>query len=814
VNLSYRWLDELVGLGGRTPAEVAHALTFHTAAVQSIHEVGGGLDGVVTGRVVAVRPHPNADRLRLCTVDTGSGEAPEVVCGAPNVAEGQVVCFAREGLTLPNGLKLKRAKIRGVESAGMICAEDELGLGEDHTGIIVLPEGTPVGVPVAGVLGVHDHVLEVEGPDITHRPDLWGHVGFARELGALFETDFTPPATPLADAALEAAEGDPYPIEIEDEEGCRRYVGIVIENVTNRPSPPAIRHRLEALGVRSIDLLVDLTNLVMLEQGQPLHAFDLGFLEQGRIVVRRARAGETMRTLDGEERRLEADDVLIADGSRPVALAGVMGGEDSEVRPDTTAILLEAANFDAPRIRRTAARLGLRTEASARFEKSQDPEAAEKGARRFTQLLLEHVPEARVTRRLGDAYPRPYAPLTLDLPYDLVARRLGLKVPEGEIRRCLGGLGFGVSETLTGLSVRVPSWRATKDVECAEDLVEEVGRIRGYGDVPDTPPVGTLTPTRPPPLRRLERRLAAVLSLDLGYAETKCYAFYGPKDVERLGLADRPHLMVTRPIAEEQDRLVQTVAANLLRTAAKNVVRDPAGRMWESTRLITPRHPGEDLSYEVPVLGAVTWDREASRDPAGALFLGLVQDVRAVLDAAPIGDLVVRDGAGTPLAPRLPVPSWLHPGRQAVFESGGRILAVAGEVAPAVARAYGLEGRAALAEIDLDGVLERLAEAGGGYEPIHRFPVVPFDIAVVVPRKTPAARVGEVIAGANPRGIRNVALFDAYEGKGIPEGHRSLAFRCELLDPEGTLDSRKADKLRGRIRALLEREGWTVRAGD
>ncbi|MFV1959486.1 MAG: YtpR family tRNA-binding protein, partial [Planctomycetota bacterium] len=331
MRLSCAWLDELVGLGGRSPEQIAHALTFHTAAVEAIEERGSALAGVVTARVVGVRPHPGADRLRLCRVDRGPGETPEVVCGAPNVAEGQIVCFAREGLKLPNGQVLARRKIRGVESAGMICAEDELGLGEGHEGIIVLDRDTPVGVEVAEVLGARDTVLVVDNPSITHRPDLWGHVGFAREVGALLEEPFTPPRAPRADAAFAEAMGEPFPVEIEDPAACRRYVGGVLEGVTNGPSPWWLRCRLEALGMRSLGLLVDLSNLVMLEQGEPVHAFDVRDLTGGRIVVRRARPGETMRTLDGEERVLEPQDLVIADGERPVALAGVMGGENSEV---------------------------------------------------------------------------------------------------------------------------------------------------------------------------------------------------------------------------------------------------------------------------------------------------------------------------------------------------------------------------------------------------------------------------------------------------------------------------------------------------
>jgi phenylalanyl-tRNA synthetase beta chain len=555
-------------------------------------------------------------------------------------------------------------------------------------------------------------------------------------------------------------------------------------------------------------------NLVLLEQGQPLHAFDLRDIQGGEIVVRRARAGERMRTLDGVERALVEDDVVIADGRRPVALAGVMGGQDGEVRADTTAILLEAATFDPVRIRRTASRLGLRTEASSRFEKALDPVQAEAAARRFLELLLAHVPQARVTRRLADAYPRPYPPIRIALSYDVLRRRLGTRISDAGIRAHLASIGFEPKEEGGILHVQVPSWRATKDVSSAEDLYEEVGRLAGYEALPTTAPVGPLRPTRLPPLRRLERRLGLSLSLDRGYTEILSYAFYGARDAARVGLADTPHLGVLDSTSAEHDRLILTTAPNLLRAAARNQPRVASGRLWEITRLHAPRADGRGLPREARVLGLVAWERGGGEDAEGRLYLEVLEDLRHVLAAVPVTPLEVREAGPEPLVAGLPETSWLHPGRRAALVVGGRVLAVAGEVLPRVARAFDLEGRAVLAEATLEGILAVLGEPGAGYRPVHRFPVVPFDVAVVVPERTPAADVAAAIEGAVPDHVRGVRVFDVYAGEGIPTGARSLALTMELLDAEGTLKPEQADDLRARILAALVARGWTVRKGD
>jgi phenylalanyl-tRNA synthetase beta chain len=810
MKLSLRWLRELVDLAGVEAAQVADALTFHVAEVEGVETLGRQLEQVLTARVLTCVPHPSADRLRVTTVDRGDGVVRTVVCGAPNVAAGQVVCHAPVGATLPNGMTLALRPIRGVTSDGMLCAEDELGLGTDHDGILVLDPATPLGRPAGEVLHVADEVLEVGNTAITHRPDLWGHVGFARELGAVLGRKTTFPGTAQADALLAAASGPAPQVAIDDPSGCRRYVGLVIEGLRGGPSPLALRRRLEAVGVRSVDLLVDLTQLVMLETGQPLHAFDLDLLE-GRVSARRAKAGERLVTLDGQERVLTPDDLVIADARRVLALAGVMGGQVGGVGPTTTRILLESASFDAARIRRTSQRLGLRTEASARFEKTLDPCGCEPAARRYLECVRAHVPGATPRGPLADVFPAPPPPVDVELPHDRVRRRLGLRVTDAEVRTRLMALGFGVTEGREGMLVRVPSWRATRDVRGADDLVEEVGRTRGYGDLQPVAPVGAMSPRRIPAQRRAERRAASVLSLELGYVQTTCYSFYAREDAERVGLGQVPHLTLANPLAADQDRMVLSTLPNLVKAALRNLPGEASGRLWESARLIAPATGSGTPPAEVAVLGCLTWDRDAADDPAGRLYLAAVEDLRALLTrmGAPRPDVV--EGARA-LAPWLPPAGALHPGRSATLVVGGEAVAVVGEVAPAVRRAFGLPGRLTHAEVRLESLAALLAAGRPEYVPVPRFPVAPFDVAVLVPRRTPAAAVVDVVERAlGPHG-RGARVFDVYEGAGVPAGQRSLALTVELLDREGTLAPAQAEQLRRTVQQALEQAGWSLRA--
>jgi phenylalanyl-tRNA synthetase beta chain len=812
MKVSWRWLGELADLAGVSPDEAARLLPLRTADVEGVERIGA-LDGVVTARVLEVAPHPGADRLRLCTVDHGAAAPLQVVCGAPNVAKGQTVCFARVGTTLPNGLTLKKAKIRGVESEGMICAEDELGLGTAHDGILVLPDG-PVGRPAGEALGISDVVLDLNNTGITNRPDLWGHLGVARECAAVFGRALRPPGTTAAEALVARATGPAFPVAIEDPASCRRYVGLVLEGVADGPSPDAVRRRLEAVGLRSVGRLVDLTNLVMLETGQPLHAFDLREVRGGRVVVRRAGPGETMRTLDGKDLVLSPEDLVIADAERVLALAGVMGGAASGVRGDTTAVLLESACFDAARVRRSAIRHGLRTDASARFEKSLDPEGCRRAALRFVEVVAGQGPGVRAPRAVADAYPRPYPPVEIALDPDLVRRRLGVAVDDAVVEARLASVGFGVTRGTPTWRVRVPSWRATKDVALPEDLVEEVGRLHGYEHVRPLAPTAPMRPLRPTPARALERDGRASLCLALGYVEIATYAFHGAAEAERLGTDPAAHVRLVHPLSAEQDRLQTTCTQNLLATAARNQPREASLALAEWTRVfVRSGAGGASRPEEVPVLGLLRAERDATDDPKGATFLATVGDVMALLARWNVPDVTVGDAGEAALVEGLPPPPWLHPGRRAVVRSASAPLALVGEVLPQVAAAFGLAGRAAVAEIHLGRVLAT-DRTGRVYHGVPRFPWSPFDVAVIVPRKTPAADVAKLLAGVAPGTVRSVALFDVYEGAGIPEGHRSLAFTVTFGDDEGTMKPATLEKLMSRAIEVLRRAGFTVRTAD
>ncbi|MCH7600670.1 MAG: phenylalanine--tRNA ligase subunit beta, partial [Myxococcales bacterium] len=494
--ISLRWLSRHVELTGIDPETLANDLTLSTAEVEGVEAFAPHLSDVRVGLVLEREPHPNADKLSLCKVDVGEGEALSIVCGAPNVAKGQKVAVATVGTVLPGDFKIKKSKIRGVESRGMICSERELELGNDHEGIWVLPDACEIGVPVASALEIDDWVIEIDNKSLTHRPDLWGHRGIAAEIAAIYER----PLKPLPHELPKLGSGRAFPLRI-DSDACSRYLGLSIQNARPLPSPDWLRFLLLAVGQRPIDQIVDLSNFVMLDLGQPNHTFDAKQLSKEGIVVRDAREGETMTTLDGEERKLETSDLLICSGDEPVALAGIMGGEASKVGEDTSQLLLEVATFHPTVVRRTSTRLGLRTESSARFEKSLDPTLPLKAAGHFAQLLSSLQPEVRFPAALADAGNWSDPANTITMRPDRVRTALGKNISNDEFENILTRLGFGVKLTGENFQVSIPSARATKDITIEQDLIEEIGRIYRYGNVPERALVAEIAP----PQRDLRR---------------------------------------------------------------------------------------------------------------------------------------------------------------------------------------------------------------------------------------------------------------------------------------------------------------------
>ena len=506
--ISYDWLSDFIKLPKTaTPEEVASKFTMHTVEVEGLKRQDAEWPGVVVGKVLSVDPHPNADRLRVTQVDIKS-EVLAIVCGAPNVATGQLVAVATLGAVLPNGLEIKESSLRGVVSRGMICAEDELGLGDNHEGIMVLDKSAKIGESLAKYLKLTDVVLEIDNKSLSNRSDLWGHYGLARELGVIYEAPLKDYSKLLEPEIVEGEES--LSVKVEDSRLCPRYLALVIGGLEIVESPQWLKNRLQAVGIRPINNIVDLTNYVMLETGQPLHAFDRALVN--KIGVRLAKKNEQLILLDGQEKELSEEMLVITDGEQPVAVAGVMGGKDSGVSLTTNEIILEAANFEAVSIRKTAAQLGVRTEASMRFEKSLDPNLAEIALRRFWSLLKQVAPGAKVISKITDQKKFNLSTEPLSLSLDWINERAGQEIPATKVISILERLGFSLTNNDGELSVLIPSWRAAKDVRLKEDILEEVLRFWGYDNlISSAPKVPLLPPIRLADLA-LERKLEDFLS--------------------------------------------------------------------------------------------------------------------------------------------------------------------------------------------------------------------------------------------------------------------------------------------------------------
>lgn len=809
-----RWLSEFVETG-LTPNELAHRLTMAGLEAEKITTIGDDWDKVYIGHVKSVERHPDADRLVLATVEAGEHKLT-VVTGAPNIAVGQTVPLALAGARLIDGHSegkifktLKPGMIRGVRSEGMVCSEKELGLSDEHEGIMVLEPEAPLGAPLAAWLG--DTVIEFEiTPNLVHDFSI---LGIAREAGALTDRHVTFPAVFDLSGAPRAS-GELVTIEAPDL--CARYVAVAIDNVSSGPSPAWLQRRLVAAGVRPINLIVDVTNYVMLEYGQPQHAFDADKLAGNRIVVRRARPGETLETLDHQERQLSEDMLLIADESNPIGVAGVMGGFESEVSDSTRRIVLESANFNMKSIRHASRALKLRTDASARFERGLDPNLAWAAAARATQLLLDLSPGASVTS-VADVYPRPLEPRALTFPFGEIDRLLGIRYEPAQVLDVLTRLGFSPeiveTESDASLSVVIPTWRG--DVSQAADIVEEVARVIGYETLPETLPVGQTAPVKRDPIYQLQRQVRAVLS-GAGIWEAITYVTVSEDDLRRLGggsdatpgIHATPYatlIKVRNPLQADRNILRPTLLASLLSSAAENLKHERGVRLFEAARVYLPSN--DELPREANTLAIVIAGKRAPldrfNDERGDLDFF---DVKGAVDA-----LLSRLGIANPEYRAIENPM-LHPGRSAELFIGGELIGLLGELHPDRASAFGIETpRTAVAEIDLDTVLAAANPVPANVR-VPRFLPAEQDFAIVVREEMPAGDVESALrSGAGPL-ASGFSLFDIYRGPQIGEGNKSLAYRVVFTAPDRALTDAELGKVREKIaREIRKRVGGELR---
>jgi phenylalanyl-tRNA synthetase beta chain len=779
------------------PVEVlADMLSNLGLVVDGITHVGGGLDGVEVVEILDIRPHPNADKIRLVDVDRGDGEKLQIACGAWNMAVGDLVPLATIGTVLPGGMEIARRKMRGEWSNGMLCAAEEVGLpnasGED--GLLILPPGlAPPGTPLTDALGiVPDVVFDL---DISpNRPDCLSIAGIARDLAAALELPWSLPAGPPAppvDAAVPAAR-----VDVDSPDLCPRFTGTVIEGVAVGPSPAWMAQRLTLAGMRPISNVVDVSNYVMLELGQPNHAYDLDRLGGGGLVARRARPAERLTTLDGVERVLEGDDCVIGDATgNPVGVGGIMGGASAEIGPATTTVLLEAATFTAMAIARTGKRLNLHSEARARFERGVDPHLPAVAVDRFTALLAatqDTAPRPGPTTDIVSENDLPASPTILCRTAKVNAL-LGTDLPDAEVASLLGRLGFDVSAVGEGVaSVRVPSWRP--DIDREVDLVEEVARLHGYERIARTVPEGHRPASGLTTYQRFRRRVREALA-GAGLLEAWTTTFLDPADLGRAGLP-AVAVEVANPLDRRESILRTSLLPGLLGALRFNADRQAADvELFEVGRTFARPSGDRMLPDEREELAAVLSGEGRDATTAAWLWALLVDALR--LEGLTVhADEVVG----------------LHPTRAArILGADGEVLGALGEVAPEVAAAFGLRGRVAVLHLDL----ERLAAQPTRSElaaPISRFPASDIDLAFVVADGVPAASVEATVREAAGDLLESVALFDVYRGERLGAGRRSLAYRLRFRAPDRTLtDGEVGDRRAAVINAVELAHGGELR---
>lgn len=812
MKISYRWLGRHLDLTGISPQRVVEDLTLSTCEVESLSPFLPHLASIVVGHVVAREKHPDADKLSVCKVDCGEGSPRQIVCGAPNVAAGQKVAVALPGVELPGDFRIKKSKIRGVESDGMICSERELGLGEEHNGIWVLPEALAPGAKLSQAMDLEDWVIEIDNKSLTHRPDLWGHRGIAAEIAAMHLRTLKPLNLELPPTGNAAS----VPVRIESE-ACSRYYALCIDGVSARRSPDWLRALLFAVDQRPIDLLVDLSNFVMLDLGQPNHTFDRSRLDASGIRVGNARAGESFRTLDGAERKLEPGDLVIRSGERAIALAGVMGGEDSKVESGTGTLLLEVASFHFATVRRTAARLALRTDSSARFEKNLDPTLPPRAAAHYVRLLAAIEPGLRLPAPATDVGNWKDPAHVIELSCELVRTRLGVDLADMQIADILQRLGFGVKGSSSTLYVTVPSARATKDISIDADLIEEVGRIHRYGNIPEAQLFASIVPpVRDEGWKRrmLVRVLQDRLAQSAHFHETLSYSFISDSILAELGCSEERHVAVINPIAEGFSRIRRHVMPSLLATLAHNRRQVGEVRMFEIGKGYQPEYAStRGEPREVHELALVFAGAPSAK---GARF----DDNRFSKLQGTLEDLVAASGRqalqwSRPDAAALP--SWAHPGRALVGRCGeGDVLVTLAAIEPGLAVRLGLKDELAsdvsLAELSVDALLAAPL-AGPRFTPLPVFPAVKVDVAVAAPRERSAADLAQVLSRAGKGLVRDLELFDVYEGEKLGADRRSLAWHVTLCSDERTLGEEDIGKFFQRAEREFTNLGAELRKG-
>jgi phenylalanyl-tRNA synthetase beta chain len=796
--LSLNILSRMVDTAGIPAEEMAHRLTMSTAEIDSIEQVNAHLRQVLTVRITELEPHPNADTLTLVDVDTGN-KRTRVVCGARNQKKGDITALALPGTRLGEDMLITRANIRGQESDGMLCSERELGLSDDHSGIMILPPGTKPGIPLSDLFPHWMDVrFDIDNKSITHRPDLWSHEGFAREISALYNRPFTR----IVDHGLagELKSSSPLRVTIVNPEAAPRYSGLALAGIMIGESPEWLKALLQSIGMRPINNIVDVTNYVMAELGEPMHAFDRKKLRGNEILVRMARENEQLTTLDGQTFSLCPEDIVIADSDGAIALAGVMGGGNSEIDETTTEIVLEAANFNPVNIRKTASRYSHRTEAAIRFEKSLSPELTVPALLRSYELIKRMIPGAHAVTKIVDAYPVKQKKIVVNTDADFICRRLGQRIDEDRIKNILTGLDFRIRSKGKAMAIEVPAYRATRDISIPEDIVEEVGRIYGYDNIePRSPLVTCETPARNP-FRRFERAVKEALSCNHNMIEVSGYSFTGTQILDKLKINADAELRLINPLSSEQDRLRRSLVPDIVGDITLNARHQEEFRIYELGRVyLKDDRASPALAEEkTMVAGAVYRNR-----PDEEIFYDIKKIVKGLAAKLQLSDYSM-------VPERNSLPLYAHPARSMALLVEGSAAGYLFELHPETAREFDIAGSAALFDIDVNALF-RAKKRSREFVELQRYPEVTFEASVLAGLDVYARDICAVVEQEDNELIRSVDVVSVYAGKPVPDGKKSVSLKVTFAAKDRTLSPEEIERLQKQVIGLLDKNGYPLR---
>ncbi len=785
MKVPYKWLKDYINIE-ITPQELGDKLTLSGSKVEEIISQGDDITGVVTGLIESIEPHKDADKLVVCQLNVNAEERVQIVTGANNMKVGDVVPVALHGASLPNGLKIKKGKLRGVVSNGMMCSEEELGIPTEEPvhGLMILPENTPLGRDIKGILGLNNEVIDFE--ITSNRPDCLSVLGIAREASATLGIPYTKPKTSYEPSAEENI-NDYLQVEIRDGKKCRRYIARGVKNVRIEPSPSWIQERLLAAGVRPINNIVDITNFVMLELGQPMHAFDKRQIDSGKIVVDTALNGESFTTLDEIERKLDNEVLCIKNGEITIGLAGIMGGMDSEIKDDTTEVIFESANFDGTNIRINAKKLGLRTEASSRFEKDIDPNLAQYAIDRACSLV-EELNAGDIVKGTIDVYPEPCKEKKLEVSYEWVNKFLGTEISKEDMAEYLNRLELATEIDGNNLIITVPSFRI--DISIKEDIAEEIARIYGYDNIPVTISK-SVTSKEPKSLKAKTDDIVIETMISAGLCQSISYSFVSAKSLDKIMVEKdsplRDMIRIKNPLGEDLSFMRTSTIPSMMEALARNYARSiEEARLFEMAKIYIKGSNEEELPLEKNILSIGIY--------GGSDYYDLKGYCENLIEALGIKKYSFKRQEENPS---------FHPGKTADIYSGKIHLGILGEIHPDVADNYGIDLPCYVAELNLDE-LYKVCDLTKKYSPLPKYPAVTRDLALIIDEDILVQDIEETIKGQGGNLLESIKLFDVYKGTQIPEGKKSVAYSLVYRAENRTLEDKDINKVHDKILRSLE----------